>query len=209
VSLRRPDEPVREVVYPAVGEQTLKDLVAEARATESRRRAQVRTMLTGSYSHYYRQMLPELLEALEFRCNNTAYRPVMDAVELLHRYKDRDGRKVVQQEQHPPVAKVPLQGHGQCLRTRVAKPERASHGRQHLGRRTQRRNVDERRIWLPGRYLDGQPRLAGPASPDQGEQPHLVQHSPRTSKLAVTPDQRGQRQRKPGRRQAIVHPARL
>jgi hypothetical protein len=92
VSLARPDEPVRDVVYPAVGEQTLKDLVAEAKATESRRRAQVRTVLTGSYSHYYRQMLPKLLEALEFRCNNTAYRPVMDAVELLHRYKDRDGR---------------------------------------------------------------------------------------------------------------------
>ena len=80
VSLRRPDEPVREVVYPAVGEQTLKDLVAEARATESRRRARVRTVLTGSYSHHYRQMLPKLLDALEFRCNNTAYRPVMDAV---------------------------------------------------------------------------------------------------------------------------------
>jgi len=66
--------------------------VAEAKATESRRRARVRTVLTGSYSHYYRQMLPKLLDALEFRCNNTAYRPVMDAVGLLHRYKDRDGR---------------------------------------------------------------------------------------------------------------------
>lgn len=54
------------------GEQTLRDLVAEARATESRRRAQVRTVLTGSYSHYYRQMLPRLLESMEFRCNNTA-----------------------------------------------------------------------------------------------------------------------------------------
>lgn len=37
-------------------------------------------------------MLPKLLDALAFRCNNTAYRPMMDAVELLHRYKDRDGR---------------------------------------------------------------------------------------------------------------------
>src|SRR4051812_2677700 len=37
-------------------------------------------------------MLPKLLEALEFRYNNTAYRPAMDAVELLHRYKDRGGR---------------------------------------------------------------------------------------------------------------------
>ena len=58
VSLRHPDEAVRQVVFPAVGEQTLKDLVAEAKATESRRRARVRTVLTGSYSHHYRAMLP-------------------------------------------------------------------------------------------------------------------------------------------------------
>jgi TnpA family transposase len=106
VSLARPDEPVREVVYPAVGEQTLKDLVAEAKATESRRRAQVRTVITGSYGHYYRQMLPRLLDALEFRCNNTAYRPVMDAVELLHRYKDRDGRFTYYER----ADRVPLDG---------------------------------------------------------------------------------------------------
>lgn len=35
-------------------------------------------------------MLPELLGALEFRCNSTAYPPVMDALELLRRYADRD-----------------------------------------------------------------------------------------------------------------------
>lgn len=90
-AVEHPDDTVRAAVYPVVGEQTLKDLVAEAKATESRRRARVRTVLTGSYSHYYRVMLPKLLDALEFRCNNTAYRPVMDAIDLLHRYKDRDG----------------------------------------------------------------------------------------------------------------------
>jgi hypothetical protein len=91
-AVEHPDDTVQDAVYPVVGEQTLKDLVAEAEATESRRRARVRTVLTGSYSHYYRVMLPKLLDALEFRCNNTVYRPVMDAIDLLHRYKDRDGR---------------------------------------------------------------------------------------------------------------------
>lgn len=93
-------------VFPAVGEQTLKNLVAEAKATESRRRARVRTVLTGSYSHHYRVMLPNLLDALEFRCNNTAYRPVMEAVELLHRYKDRDGRFT----HYERAERVPLDG---------------------------------------------------------------------------------------------------
>ncbi|MGC4858779.1 Tn3 family transposase [Micromonospora sp. DT41] len=106
VSVAHPDGIVRDVVYPAVGEQTLKDLVAEARATESRRRARVRTVLASSYSHHYRTMLPKLLDALAFRCNNTAYRPVMDALEVLHRYKDRDGRLT----HYERADRVPLDG---------------------------------------------------------------------------------------------------
>jgi hypothetical protein len=31
-------------------------------------------------------MLPPLLNTLGFRCNNTAYRPVMDAMKLLKKY---------------------------------------------------------------------------------------------------------------------------
>jgi Phospholipase D Active site motif len=34
-------------------------------------------------------MLPKLLTALAFGCNNVAYRPVMEALELLRRYADR------------------------------------------------------------------------------------------------------------------------
>jgi hypothetical protein len=37
-------------------------------------------------------MLPPLLAALRFRCNNTAYRPVMQALELLARYTGVDGK---------------------------------------------------------------------------------------------------------------------
>jgi TnpA family transposase len=91
-ALEHPDEKVRQALWPVVGEDTLRDLAAEAEASESRRRTQIRTVLASSYTNYYRQMLPKLLDVLDFRCNNTAYRPVMDAVELLHRYKDRDGR---------------------------------------------------------------------------------------------------------------------
>ena len=42
----------------------------------------VRAVLRSSYSSYYRRMLPALLSALTFRSNNTAYRPVLDAIEL-------------------------------------------------------------------------------------------------------------------------------
>ncbi|WP_326640051.1 Tn3 family transposase [Streptosporangium sp. NBC_01755] len=89
-SLRAPEGTVRQVVFPAVagGEATLQALVAEAKADQRAYRARVRTVLTSSYTSYYRRMLPKLLAAIEFKCNNTAYRPVMDALDLLQRYAD-------------------------------------------------------------------------------------------------------------------------
>jgi len=91
-SVAQPDGTVRAVVFPVAGETTLRDLVREARANEVAFKHRVRVVLSSSYSAYYRRMLPHLLSALDFRCNNTAYRPVMDALELLRRYADRSAR---------------------------------------------------------------------------------------------------------------------
>ncbi|MEV7436932.1 Tn3 family transposase [Streptomyces griseoviridis] len=91
-AIGKPDEIVRTALYPVVGEKTLRDLVAEAKANEKVFKAKVRTTLRSSYSSYYRQMLPPLLNTLGFKCNNTAYRPVMDAMRLLAKYADVDGK---------------------------------------------------------------------------------------------------------------------
>ncbi|MGW2634047.1 hypothetical protein ACWC2K_32675 [Streptomyces chattanoogensis] len=88
----KPDEVVRRALFPVVGEKTLRELVAEAKANEKVFKAKVRTTLRSSYSSYYRQMLPPLLNTLGFTCNNTAYRPVMDAMKLLKKYADVDGK---------------------------------------------------------------------------------------------------------------------
>src|SRR5664280_284918 len=75
-------------------------------------RSRVRTVLTSSYTNHYRRMLPKLLAALMFRCNNTAYRPVMDARDLLARYAGRDRARwydpgeQVQRVHHRPVGGV-------------------------------------------------------------------------------------------------------
>lgn len=91
-SVEHPDELVREALYPVVGKKTLRELVREAKTNERVFQARVRTVLRSSYSSYYRRMLPPLLAVLEFRCNNTAYRPMLAAMELLARYAATDGK---------------------------------------------------------------------------------------------------------------------
>lgn len=91
-ALEHPDEAVRVALYPIVNETTLRDLVREARANERAFQARVRTVLRSSYSNHYRRMLPSLLSALDFRSNNTAYRPVITALGLLARNADAAGQ---------------------------------------------------------------------------------------------------------------------
>ncbi len=85
-AVAHPDDTVRDALYPVVGEGTLRDLVAEGEASQQAFSQRVRVVLRSSYSHHYRRMLPKLLGALEFRSNNSAYRPVIDALALLARY---------------------------------------------------------------------------------------------------------------------------
>jgi TnpA family transposase len=99
----QPDGVVRDVIYPVVGEKTLEDIIHEAEAAENYEH-RVKWVTRASYSHHYRRIVPALLEVLSFRCNNDVHRPVMDALALLERYRDR--RTTV----FPASAKVPLDG---------------------------------------------------------------------------------------------------
>jgi len=87
-ALAQPDDAVRDVVFPAVsgGEQTLRELVHEFKTTGPVYRRTVQTTLKASYTGHYRRGLIALLEVLEFRSNNTAHRPVIDALALIARY---------------------------------------------------------------------------------------------------------------------------
>lgn len=84
----RPEGTVKEVIYPAVGEKTLDDLIREADADEGYAR-QVKLVTRASYGHHYRRVVPALLKVLAFRCNNENHRPVMEALELLEKYRNR------------------------------------------------------------------------------------------------------------------------
>jgi TnpA family transposase len=103
-TLAQPDGVVREVVFPGVGEQTLRDLVKEWKATGPTYRVTLRTGIRNSYQGHYRRMVPTLLGALEFRANNDRHRPVMQALDFVKRFADT---KV---QTFPPDVDVPLDG---------------------------------------------------------------------------------------------------
>ncbi|MEV8144898.1 Tn3 family transposase [Specibacter sp. NPDC078709] len=120
-----PDETVRNAVFPVVSEKTLRQLVKEAKANETVFQGKVRTVLRGSYSNHYRRMLPALLSVLRFRCHNTAFRPIMDAIELLKRYADTGSKNqfFAATEVVPVAGVVPKSGEG-ALRDEKGRIER-------------------------------------------------------------------------------------
>ncbi|MFH8516994.1 DUF4158 domain-containing protein [Streptomyces gelaticus] len=88
-SLGAPDGSVRSVVFPAAGgEKTLKDLVAEMKATNAEFARNKREAFKSSYSNHYRSGLMKLLSVLGFRSSNDQHKPVMEALKLTERHKD-------------------------------------------------------------------------------------------------------------------------
>jgi hypothetical protein len=69
-ALDHPDGVVKEIVFPVVSEDTLRDLVKEWKSTGPLYRYHVQTVIRSSYQSHYRQMLPQLLHTLAFRSNN-------------------------------------------------------------------------------------------------------------------------------------------
>lgn len=88
-SLGAPEGSVRSVIYPAAGgEKTLKDLVAEMKATNAAFARSKREVFKSSYSNHYRSGMMKLLGVLDFRSSNDQHKPVMEALKLIERHKD-------------------------------------------------------------------------------------------------------------------------
>lgn len=128
-ALAHPEGIVREVVFPVVGEQTLRDLVREWKATGPTYRTTLRTVIRNSYSGHYRQVVPQLVETLTFRSNNEAHHPVIRALELVKRYADTKLRFF------PVEENVPLEAVVRGL-WRQAVVETDTHGRSRVNRIT-------------------------------------------------------------------------
>ena len=107
-AVEHPDGTIREVLWPvAGGEQTFRDLVREYRATGPAYRRRVHTHLRASYQSHYRRMVPRVLEALEFRSNNTIHRPAVEALALLRKYAGSQARQYAEDDDVPIEGVVP------------------------------------------------------------------------------------------------------
>jgi hypothetical protein len=177
----RPDDTVRQVVFPIVGEDNVRHLVAEYKASGSAYRRTVQTTYRAWYSHHYRKGLIRLLDVLEFRCDNS-HRPVLDALALVHRYRTETDLTY-----YPAGETVPTHP---GLSGDWAEPAHRVDGR---GRRRTVRTVYEIRAFEARRtrraqrrdaaVLAGDPAAAG-QPPGRPRSPVTWPHSPRFRPLA-------------------------
>jgi Domain of unknown function (DUF4158) len=109
-ALERPDDKVRDVIFPTVkgGEQTFRDLAAEQQSSGPVYRRTVQTKLRLSYTNHYRRGLIALLETLEFRSNNDTHRPVVDALTLVGKYARASNMKYFPLDETIPEHKATL-----------------------------------------------------------------------------------------------------
>lgn len=103
-AVENPEGTVREVLYPVVGEATLRELVKEYKSAGPAFRLNVHARLASSYRGHYRRMLAPLLETLEFRSNNAAHQPVIEALRLLRRYAGSTAKS------YPTDEAIPIEG---------------------------------------------------------------------------------------------------
>ncbi|CAA7197404.1 hypothetical protein CHRY9293_03463 [Chryseobacterium potabilaquae] len=87
-SLNNPDSPVREVVYPIAGVQTLSNLVKEYKSSGKGYQKDVHRNIRSSYGSHYRRMVPKILGSITFCSNNIMHQPILDALRWLENHKN-------------------------------------------------------------------------------------------------------------------------
>lgn len=92
VAVAEPLGVIEKAIYPVVSQRTLRELVAEYKATGTAYRQRVHTVMRSSFASHYRRLIPQLLEILEFCSNNDIHRPVIQALELLKKYAQSKSR---------------------------------------------------------------------------------------------------------------------
>jgi TnpA family transposase len=102
-ALAAPDGRIKDVIYPVASEKTLQAFVEAYTENGQGFQQLLQSRIRASYGHHYRQILPVLLQTIEFHCNNAQYQPIIKALNLLKAYVDT-------KKPFAPDADVPMEG---------------------------------------------------------------------------------------------------
>jgi hypothetical protein len=92
VAVEQPEGIIKDVLYPKVSLETLKNLVKEYKSSGKAYQEEVHQVVRRSYGNHYRRMIVPLLDTLEFRSNNSKHTPVLDAVNHLKSNREHRGQ---------------------------------------------------------------------------------------------------------------------
>jgi len=98
-----PNDPVRDVIYPVVGEEKIAELVKEYRSAGPAYVNKIYKRIRLSYANHYRRILPMIINSLKFRSNNIIWKPILDAIYFLQNPSFKNARSFK-------VDNIPLEG---------------------------------------------------------------------------------------------------
>lgn len=101
-ALTDPEGSVCDVVFPVANPEVLANLVKEYKSSGPGYKKKVHTVLRASYGNHYRKMFPAILDVLDFRSNNAAHRPLLDALDWIKRMRS-DNRRFIQLDEGLPI----------------------------------------------------------------------------------------------------------
>lgn len=78
-----PDDSVRDVIFPVVGEDKIAALLKEYHSAGPSYVRRIYKRMRLSYANHYRRILPLILNNLVFRSNNTLWQPILEALSFL------------------------------------------------------------------------------------------------------------------------------
>ncbi|MEC1158923.1 MULTISPECIES: Tn3 family transposase [Bacillaceae] len=85
-ALENPNGIVKDILFPLVDMDTLKNIIKELKYKNSVYQEKVYWKIRSSYSSSYRTAVTELLKTLDFRSNNQNHQPLIKAIELIRKY---------------------------------------------------------------------------------------------------------------------------
>ena len=104
-ALSEPEGTVKDVIYPVASEARLETVVDSLGEGGTSFKERLHSKMRQSYTHYYRRLLPLILNALEFRSDSLNLKPLLAAIKLLKDFAERPRK-----EPYPAKVTVPMEG---------------------------------------------------------------------------------------------------